>query len=112
MLANRRSDDPESLRRAAQLVEPFRTSKVPGYLATLGWVELKRGDLASARSILENVVRLAPKVPTFQYHLGLVLIEAGKVMDGRKRIRFALRMKQPFPKRAAAVRVLEDHEGG
>jgi tetratricopeptide (TPR) repeat protein len=110
-LASHRTDQ-GSLDRAAQLVERFRDSKVPGYLDTLGWVHYKRGESSAAVSVFEEVTAMAPGVPTFDSHLGLALIATGKAQAGKERLQMALQHKRPFAERAQVEVLLKTLSGG
>ncbi len=55
----------------------------------LGTVHMQRGDLASARTLLEHVATAAPDVPEFRYNLGCVLDQLGEPMEAVEHFRAA-----------------------
>ncbi len=61
----------------------------PAFLDTAAWVYYRTGDYDKAAEILEGVVEKAPKVPVFQYHLGMVYSKQGKKDAARKHLTLA-----------------------
>jgi tetratricopeptide (TPR) repeat protein len=60
---------------------------------TLGWVQYKKGDYSSAKSLLQDCVKTAPQQANYHYHLGMVLVATGDHTRGRSEIENALRLK-------------------
>lgn len=90
LLADHRSNDAASLAKAKQLVAPFASSKQLAFLDTYGWVHYRLGDLSKAAKVLAEVVKKAPTVPVFQYHLGMVYYKQGNKAAAREHLRKAL----------------------
>ena len=64
------SGDEAGRKRALSLVIGFKDSQSSYLLDTYGWVLFKSGDVEEAIVVLKNVVKLAPEVALFRYHLG------------------------------------------
>ena len=70
LTADHRSDQ-ESLNRALEMVARFEDTEVPIFLDTVAWLYYRLGQHEKAVEILQKVVRRAPTVPVFRYHLGM-----------------------------------------
>jgi Tfp pilus assembly protein PilF len=57
---------------------------------------LKRGDLASARTAFEKIIKLAPQIPEAHNSLGWVLLTQGETDNAIVQFRTALRFKPAF----------------
>ena len=71
MLSTYREDD-TSLVRALDLARPLRTSDVPAFLDTYGWIAYRQGNLETAQAYLERAAEALPDEPLVQYHLAMV----------------------------------------
>ena len=71
--------------------------EVPSITDTLGWVMYKRGNYSSAIPLLQECVQKAPNLAVYHYHLGMVLLAAGKKEEGDAQLQAALHMKQLRP---------------
>jgi tetratricopeptide (TPR) repeat protein len=76
LLADHRSDE-ASLAKVIELSAKLEKANQPAFLDTAGWVYYRKGDYDKAPEILQNVVEKTPKVPVFQYHLGMVYYKQG-----------------------------------
>lgn len=76
LLADHRTDS-KSLARAKELAAKLEPVERPAMRDTFGWVQYRAGDYAKAVEVLEGVVNAAPKVPVFQYHLGMAYAKVG-----------------------------------
>ncbi len=72
LLSEYRSD-PKSLERAFEIAARFRTSEVPHFLDTLGWIYHLRGDDPAAISLLKVASDRLPEIGAVQFHLGMTL---------------------------------------
>lgn len=88
--------DPQSLDRARDLSARFADSTNPALLDTYGWVQLRRGDAATAMRALERAASLAPKSPLLAYHLGLAQLQAGQRDRARESLQRAVDAKADF----------------
>ena len=69
--------DPASLKRAIELASRFELSPQPNLRDTLAWAYYKSGNADKAIAILGEVVKQAPSVPVFEYHLGMAYYKKG-----------------------------------
>jgi tetratricopeptide (TPR) repeat protein len=98
--------DPASVRRALELATGFAKTKHPALMDTLGWATLKNNDAAKAISVLEEVIRMAPEVGVFQYHLGMAYQQAGDVANAKRYLTMAVASKQDYLGKDKAKEVL------
>jgi tetratricopeptide (TPR) repeat protein len=97
----------EDLDLAAALANrAARIDPRPEVLDTLGWVRLRRGEIAPAIAAFENALAEQPEFSTARYHLGLALVQRGDEEAARQAFRAALDAG-PFPESEAARRELE-----
>lgn len=102
----------EELDRAARLAETAsRQYPGPETLDTLGYVQLRRGDLPAAAAAFERALELRPGYATARYHLGLTLVEKGDRDAARAALQGALD-SGPFPEADDARIALAKLEGG
>ncbi|MDR3416939.1 MAG: tetratricopeptide repeat protein [Nevskia sp.] len=69
--------DPSSLARARQLVQPLENSPLASYMDTRGWVQYKSGSYDNALALLQQASERAPKDPVLRYHLGMAQYKSG-----------------------------------
>lgn len=72
-LLSERRGDPASLERAFEIAQRFRTSEVPQYLDTLGWIYYLRGEYSSALPLLRNASQRLPGMGLASFHYGMAL---------------------------------------
>ena len=82
-------------RRAIQLDRGLET------LDTLGWVQLKRGEVDAALNSFEAALETDPDAPSVRYRLALALVLKGDSDAARENLSRALEM-DPFPEVQAA----------
>jgi len=63
--------DEESLRKAYSYAKRFRSSTVPHFKDTLGWIHYKLGEYELATPLLEDAVKQLPNFALLRYHLGM-----------------------------------------
>jgi len=101
------ADSPETIDRALTLAQ--RAMKLaptsPNILDTLGWVYLKKGQSGEAVSVYENLVEIAPKHPTWRYHLGMALYQRGSRREARSQLEISL-SSGPSAEEEAEIRAL------
>jgi len=105
ILVNNKTDT-ASLNRARQLAEKFKSNKHVVHLDTLGWVYFKTGDSKNALKVLQHVVNKAPKIPVFNYHLGMVYHQLNNKELAKTHLKKALSLG-PFQQKEEARKILE-----
>jgi tetratricopeptide (TPR) repeat protein len=73
---------------------------------TMGWVYYKLGLPDAAVTQLSESVRRVPGNPTYQYHMGMACIAAGRLSDAASSLRLALSVNPDFPFAASAKAAL------
>ncbi|TCK07546.1 tetratricopeptide repeat protein [Marinobacterium mangrovicola] len=71
------------LEKAKALSERFRQSEIPYFQDTVGWVNLKLGNLNDALYFHENAVESMPEFGEFRYHLGMAYKASGDLDKAR-----------------------------
>ena len=97
-----------NLDAAVQLAEAA-ASKLPNQAEvhdTLGWAQVKKGQVDSALAPLKRAVALDPANAIHHYHLGVALAYKGEDARARKSLELALKMKPDFEEAAQARAVL------
>jgi tetratricopeptide (TPR) repeat protein len=85
-------DDEGSLRRAEELAVRFRSSDIPNFKDTLGWIYFRLGDAEQARGLIEDAVQEMPTTPDFRYHLGMVYLAMNEKVLARGELEKALEL--------------------
>jgi predicted Zn-dependent protease len=103
------------LDRALRLAErAARSDDRAEVLDTLGFVQLRRGDVDAAVASLSKAIERRPSYATAQYHLGLALVQKGDKDGARSALRAALGAGE-FPEAdqaRAELAKLESSAGG
>jgi Flp pilus assembly protein TadD len=73
---------------------------------TLGWVYLKKELYGLSITTFRRAVELAPKNPTFHYHLGLAYARNGDNVRAKSTLQTALRLRPDFDGATDANRLL------
>lgn len=90
------ASDANSLKRAKELTSRFESSQQPAYMDTLGWVYYRTGELDKAISVMEKVVKQAPTVGIFRYHLGMAYYKKGNSASAKTQLSKAIEGKNDF----------------
>jgi len=103
-------DDEQSLRRAYTIAKKFRSSAVPHFKDTLGWIHYKLGEYELATPLFEEAVEKLPNFALLRFHLGMsykgennnkrAIEELSKAME--------LSKNQPFPEMGEAKKALSE----
>jgi tetratricopeptide (TPR) repeat protein len=80
----------------------------PSVSDTLAWIQYRKGLYISAARSLEDLVRRSPKVPTYQYHLGMSLMKTGQNAEARAALQRALDLKLAAEDAAQAKLALDE----
>ena len=78
----------------------------PRILDTIGWILARNGMAADGEKHIRNALDLMPDQPTFLYHLGDVLMRAGRKEEARKCLRSALSAAVEFEEKPEAEKLL------
>ena len=70
--------DPGSLDRALEIASRFRTSEIPQFVDTLGWIYYLKGDYTQALTLLKTSADRLQTVAAAQYHLGMTYKALGQ----------------------------------
>jgi len=95
LLVNDKGDQ-ESIARAIELAERFRSSKNAFYLDILGWVYYRAGEYEKAVSVMEHVIEKSPNTPLANYHLGMVYFKQGEKNKAKTFLSKAVESRTPF----------------
>ena len=93
---------------AEALVQHFRSSDIPQYQDTLGWIYYQQGRFLDAIYLLEKAVDGLPNFGEIKYHLGMAYIGAGRHQEGEKYLQLALQTNQRFSGRDHAENTLKN----
>lgn len=105
MLLISRKSDPDSLLRAKQLIEKSSQKEHPALLDTLGWTYYLMAKYDSAQSSLQKAITIAPRVPTFHYHIAMTYIKLSNNELAIKHLQTAINLGK-FPETNKALSVL------
>jgi tetratricopeptide (TPR) repeat protein len=89
LLADYRTDK-DSLDQAQALTSILRSSSVPQFKDTVGWVTYRLGNPKAAVPLLEEAVAKMPKNALVRYHLGMSYIGAGEPAQAADQFKEAL----------------------
>ncbi len=91
--------DEENLRKAYAYAKRFRSSPVPHFKDTLGWIHYKLGEYELATPLLEDAVKQLPNFALLRYHLGMSYRAENNKERAIEELTKAseLAEKQPFP---------------
>ncbi len=78
---------------------------------SLGWVDLRQGDVAQAVRLLEHAAEMDPTDPTITGHLGDAYWEAGRHLEAQDQWRRAL-VEKPDPEEASRIEARLKSAGG
>lgn len=105
--ANRNLDVALSRAQTAKSILPDD----PDVNDTLGWIYYKQGLASSAIPPLEQSVAKDGNNPTYQFHLGLAYLRAGKTAKARESLQRALKLSDKFDGAADARKALASIQG-
>ena len=73
LLADYRTDK-DSLERANTLALMLKSSNIPQFKDTLGWINYRRQDYRTAIPLLEEAAKALPNLAIVRYHLGMTYL--------------------------------------
>ncbi|WP_240989594.1 tetratricopeptide repeat protein [Salipiger mangrovisoli] len=108
------SDEAADLERAYMIAQRLNGSQVPAYLDTLGWVQLRKGEVDSAVLNLQAAARGLPRVASIAFNLALAYAEAGRTAEARAELArgFELAGDDQAVPQFARAQALRDELGG
>lgn len=99
--------DASGLKRARELAQNFQSSSQPAFRDTLGWVYYRSGETDKAVDILKEVVKQAPNIPIFSYHLGMAYHKQGNMAEAKVHLAKAVEVKIDFAGKEEARETLK-----
>ena len=109
MLTEYRTDE-ASIKRAYELAKRFRNSNIPHFKDTLGWIQYRMGNAGEATSLLKAVVKQAPNVAVFRYHLGMSFLADKQDSSATRELERALELSknQPLVQEEEVRKILQE----
>ena len=89
-LLSQTSADPDVIDRAFRIARRFRSSEVPAFQDTYGWLLHLTGNSADAVPLLETAAAALSEDPSVQYHLGAALAATGQTDKAKATLTRAL----------------------
>jgi cellulose synthase operon protein C len=83
LLADHRTNDPESMLRAQALARRLEAVDVPQFKDTVGWIAFLKGDHRTALVNLQVAKDKLPEVAVVRYHFGMALAAVKRTEDAR-----------------------------
>lgn len=83
-LLSQHRNDAESLRRAQEVAQVLRGSRVPAFQDTYGWISFLNGNVDEAIRNLEPAAAGLADDALVRYHLGKAYIAAGRLLEARR----------------------------
>ena len=103
-------DRPKDALALLKRVDPKVIANVPTVRDTLGWAQLKTGDVASAVQTLREVVQGHPEIASARYHLGVALVAAGRTEEARRELQAAIDLGLSAAEKEAARKLLGESQ--
>ncbi len=102
-------DDEKSLRKAYSFAKKFRSSPVPHFQDTLGWIHYRLGEYELATPLFENAVKKLPNFAILRYHLGMSYKAENNRMRAIEELSRAIELskEQPFPEMKEVEKILK-----
>ncbi len=91
-LLSRHGQGEDALDRAWRIAQRLNGTDQPALLDTLGWIQLRRGNVDRALRNLEAAARGLPDNATVAFDLGMAYAEAGRASDARAEIERGLEL--------------------
>ncbi|GAB5467591.1 MAG: hypothetical protein Kilf2KO_06210 [Rhodospirillales bacterium] len=108
LLSDYSGQSASDLELATQAARRLRTSKVPQFQDTYGWIAYLNGDYSEALRSLRPAAEALPENPWIRYHLGLTYAKLGQKAEGEANLKAALSYGgDSFPAAKAAREALD-----
>ena len=82
----------ENFAKSLSLTERFKDSNQPFFMDSYAWALFKNGKLEEAVQVAKRVVKQAPHVPVFRYHLGAIYAKQGNKVAAEKELKQAIEL--------------------
>ncbi|CAG7857755.1 hypothetical protein MCAMS1_02695 [biofilm metagenome] len=105
----------ENIDRALTLSKSFEKSEQPYYVDSYAWALVNAGKNEEALNLLREVVKKAPNVPVFRYHLGAAYQKTNSTALAKTELEQAIELGKKtggFPEQAATEKLLSSINTG
>lgn len=96
LLADHFGDDPELLAEAARISLRLRSSDVPEFQDTYGWIQYLQGDYEASLRSLAPAAEARPQNAWIRFHAGMAFAKLDRVEDARDHLNAALAIDPDF----------------
>lgn len=86
--------DKSKLQNAYKFAQQLKSSNVPQFLDTLGWISYRVGKYEEALPLLDKAIKSAPDYAIFHYHLGKVLVAKQDNAKAKQHLEKALELNK------------------
>ncbi|MEM8751589.1 MAG: tetratricopeptide repeat protein, partial [Pseudomonadota bacterium] len=109
LLSDHYADEPDRVAFAASIAEPLRSSNLPNFQDTYGWLKYLNGEYEDALRSLIPAVDGLPNNAWVQYHAGMTYAALKQTREARQHLEKALELGGAgFPQRGAIEETLAD----
>jgi tetratricopeptide (TPR) repeat protein len=108
LLGQYRADDPEAIERAQRIAQRLRSSTVPEFQDTYGWLQYLSGNYEAALRSLRPASEARPENAWIRFHTGMTFAALDQVEEARLHLEAALAIDPAFPKAEEARATLAD----
>jgi tetratricopeptide (TPR) repeat protein len=89
-------DGKQDLVQAKELATKLTANPQPAFMDTVAWVYYKAGEYEKAVRLLEDIVKKAPNVPVFSYHLGMAYYKMDNYVQAKTALQAAVDADKHF----------------
>lgn len=101
--------DSSARQEAIALAERFRTSEIPHFQDTLGWIYLQTGNKIEGLFLLEKAAKVLGTNAEVRYHLGMAYLANNRKLEAKRELEFAVSQEgQTFIGLEQAQQVLKE----
>ncbi len=93
-----RSTDAATIERAYEMSKRFKSSNIPQFKDTLGWIQYRMGNIDEATILLSDAAEKLPNLAILRYHLGMAHVASERNQSAIEELEKALELSktQPF----------------
>lgn len=108
LLSDHYADQPDQVAFAAEIAEPLRSSNLPNFQDTYGWLKYLNGEYEDALRSLLPAVEGLPNNPWVQFHAGMTYAALKQTEEARLHLERALELGgAAFPQRTTITETLQ-----